>query len=110
MIGVSRARLVEALDAEGVAGLGQGYENLHLLPMFQNKMAYGSNGFPWSADICKREVNYNKGICPIAEELHDTSLILFPMCLHDLSSKDVELIVSAFKKVWSAKEDLRDIE
>ena len=109
LLGVSRARLVEALAAEGVTGLAAGYENVHLLPMFQRKMAYGSNGFPWSADICKRDVDYRKGICPVAEELHANTYMALAMCLHDLSNGDVDLIVSAFKKVWKGMEDLRDI-
>ena len=39
------------------------------MPIFQKKIAYGSQGFPWTSDICKREVSYNKGICPIAESV-----------------------------------------
>lgn len=105
-LGVSRARIVEALTAEGVTGLAPGYVNVHLLPMFQKKMAYGSNGFPWSSDLCKRDVDYSKGICPVAEELHETSYLALAMCLHDLSDADVDLIIAAFRKVWSGLEEL----
>ena len=99
-LGVSREKIIAALEAEGVTGLAAGYVNVHLLPMYQRKIAYGSNGFPWTSDICKRDVSYEKGICPIAEELHDKTFLGFAMCLNELDNEDVDLIVTAFKKVW----------
>jgi perosamine synthetase len=106
-LGVSRAKICEALEAEGVEGLAPGYVNVHLLPMYQQKIAYGSHGFPWSSDICRRDVDYRKGICPVAEELHDTTFIGLAMCMHELSDQDVDLLVSAFRKVWGQMEALR---
>lgn len=100
-LGVSRARILEALRAEGIEGVGNGYVNVHLLPIYQKKIAYGSHGFPWSSDLCRREVSYAKGICPVAEELHDETFMGFPMCLHDLTDDDTDLIVAAFRKVWN---------
>jgi perosamine synthetase len=100
-VGVSRQKIIAALEAEGVTGLAAGYVNVHLLPMYQRKIAYGSNGFPWTSDICKRDVSYEKGICPVAEELHDKTFLGFAMCLNELDNEDVDLIVTAFKKVWS---------
>lgn len=105
-LGISRARLIEALEAEGVVGLGAGYVNVHMLPLYQNKVAYGSKGFPWSSDICKREVSYEKGICPIAEELHDSTFLSFAICIHEMTEEDVKLIIAAFKKVWSQMDEL----
>jgi len=101
VIKVSREKIIDALEAEGVSGLASGYANIHLLPMYQNKIAYGKKGFPWSSDICRRDVSYDKGICPVAEYLHDYSFIGFEMCLHELNLEDVDLIISAFRKVWS---------
>lgn len=106
-IGVSRARLIEALEAEGVPGVTAGYANIHLLPMYQRKIAYGSNGFPWSSDICRRDVSYAKGICPVAERLHDETFLEFQICLHELPDADVDLVVKAFQKVWSNLSHLR---
>lgn len=99
-LGVSREQLCEALEAEGVTGLISGYTNIHLLPMYQQKIAYGSSGFPWSSSLCRRDVNYKKGICPVAEELHARSFLGFEICLHDLGEEEVGLIVAAFQKVW----------
>jgi perosamine synthetase len=106
-LGVSRQRIVDALVAEGVDGIGGGYVNVHLLPMYQKKIAYGSHGFPWTSELCKRDIDYGKGICPVAEELHDSTYVGFPMCLHDLSDADADLIVAAFRKVWDNMEALK---
>jgi dTDP-4-amino-4,6-dideoxygalactose transaminase len=105
-LGVTRERICSALEAEGVTGLAAGYTNVHLLPIYQNKIAYGSNGFPWTSDICKREVSYAKGICPIAEDLHDRTFIVLAMCFNELEDDDVDLIIAAFKKVWMQMEAL----
>jgi len=99
-LGVSRTRIIEALEAEGVAGLAAGYANIHMLPMYQEKIAYGSNGFPWSSDICNREVSYDHGICPVAEELHEKCYMSFAWCLYELDNGELDQIVEAFRKVW----------
>lgn len=106
-LGVSREKISAALSAEGVIGLIEGYANVHLLPMYQRKIAYGSKGFPWSAEFCKRDVSYKKGICPVAEQLHDETFLGFEMCLHQLNDEDVRAIVAAFEKVWNRLEDLK---
>ena len=106
-LGVSREKIVKALEAEGISGLMPGYANIHLLPMFQQKIAYGSSGFPWSSDVCKREVSYKKGICPIAEKLHDETFLGFEMCLHDLANEEIDLVISAFIKVWQNLDRLK---
>jgi perosamine synthetase len=106
VLGVSRERVVAALKAEGVACLAEGYVNVHLLPMYQRRIAYGSRGFPWSSDICRRSVDYRKGICPVAEQLHESTYVSFEMCLPDLDDTDVDRIIEAFHKVWHHLDDL----
>ena len=101
LLGVTRNQIFTALEAEGVTGLAAGYANVHLLPLYQKKIAYGSGGFPWTSDICKRDVSYAKGICPVAEELHEKSYLGYEMCLNELENNDVDLIIAAFKKVWA---------
>ena len=108
LLGIKREILVNALEAEGLTGLSNGYQNIHLLPIFQKKIAYGSSGFPWSSDICHRDVTYEKGICPVAEKLHDETYMGFAMCLHDLNDSDVDLIGKAFSKVWQSLPELRE--
>jgi len=98
-ISVSRDRIHAALVAEGVP-VSKGYQNIHLLPMYQQKIAYGKSGFPWSSDICKREISYEKGICPVAENLNEQSFLGLDMCMYEYNDEDIELIIKAFKKIW----------
>ena len=88
-------------------GLSKSYANLHLLPMYQKRIAYGKKGFPWTSDICHREINYGKGICPVAENLQDNTYLGFLMCLHKLDENEVNLVIRTFKKVWSNLKKLK---
>lgn len=107
LLGLPKKKIYDALIAEGVADLSMGYANLHLLPLYQKKIAYGSKGFPWNSDICKRDVDYSKGICPVAEGYNDKGYLGYEMCVRDLSDSDVDLLISAFQKVWSQLESLQ---
>jgi len=106
-LGVKRRLIVEALRAEGVPGIVEGYQNVHLLPMFRNKIAYGSKGFPWTSPYNESSVSYEPGLCPIAENLHNNTFFGLNLCAHNYSQEDVDLIVKAFKKVWQNLEVLR---
>jgi perosamine synthetase len=97
--GVHRGRVFEALRAEGVP-VGDRYVNLHLLPLYQKKIAYGTKGFPWNAGFYQGNVSYDKGICPVAESLQDGRHLGIGLCMNDYGDEDVELIVEAFRKVW----------
>jgi len=99
LTGVSRTRMIEALVAEGVSISG-GYQNLHLLPVFQKKIAYGSKGFPWKMGGEESGVSYAKGICPVAEKMHDEAFLALPMCLYEFRDEDADAIINAFHKVW----------
>ena len=103
---LSRIVIYNSLVAEGVP-VGQGYTNIHLLPLYQNKIAYGKKGFPWNSDIYKGMVKYDKGICPVAEELHEKKIISIPICMYEWENKDIDLVVKAFHKVWSQLDELQ---
>lgn len=100
---VSCRQIYDALRAEGVP-IGKQYQNVHLLPMYQKKIAYGTKGFPWTSEICRRDVNYDKGICPVAEGLNDDGFLILAMCTYDYSDSDVDLLIKAFYKVWNGLE------
>lgn len=105
--GVHRDLLHRALLSEGVQGLGTGYQNLHLLPLYQKKIAFGSKGFPWTSDITRRHVDYSPGICPVAESLHRDALMNIGMCSYTFTDDDVDLTIDAFHKVWQNLDSLR---
>ena len=99
MLGCSKFKIADALRAEGVE-VTTAYQNIHLIPMYQNKTAYGSNGFPWSGSFARQNIDYSKGICPVAEKLNDETFLGFGMCVYDLNDEDIDLIIQAFQKVW----------
>jgi dTDP-4-amino-4,6-dideoxygalactose transaminase len=107
-LGVSRERLAQALRAEGVPGVMAGYQNIHLLPLFQRRIAYGTGGFPWTSPYASREVQYGPGTCPVAEELHSASFLGLNLCMCEFADADVDLVVQAFAKVWANLDLLRE--
>ena len=106
LIPVNRARIKQALEEEGVQGLSEGYVNIHRYPIFQKKIAYGKNGFPWNSSLNSNAIDYSVGICPVAEELHDKSFLAFNNCHYDLKESEVRLIGKAFRKVFSSLNEL----
>lgn len=105
--GVSREKIVAALQAEGVPWIYSGYQLLHLLPMFQKKIAYGTKGFPWHSSIYRGNVSYEKGVCPVAERLHEKELVCLQICQHNYSEEETKLVIEAFYKVWNNMEELK---
>lgn len=109
-LGVSRSVLVSALRAERVPGLSEGYQNLHLLPLFQQKKAFGTEGFPWTySGASLNTYNYEKGICPIAENYHDEKFVGFGITGLDLKPRHIHEIGCAFRKVWENLDNLARI-
>ncbi len=106
-LGVSRDRLAQALRAEGVPGVMAGYQNIHLLPVFRNRIAYGTGGFPWTSSYAGREVRYAEGLCPVAESYHSTRFLGLATCLCEFTPADTQLVIDAFHKVWGRLDTLR---
>ena len=117
--GVSREIFVEALQAELpltelregegkliYAGFGR---PLYLLPMYQNRIAYGSTGCPFSCPYYQGQVSYELGICPNAEEACD-SIVYHEMMRPPMSEKDLDDVADAFYKVLENLPKLKDFE
>jgi perosamine synthetase len=98
--GVPKAKILAALQAEGVTAISGTYANVHLFPIFQQRIAYGMKGFPWSAEFYKGKVSYEKGTCPMAELLQDEKYMGIEMCKYRYEDKDIDLLIAAFRKVW----------
>jgi len=94
----TRKYIIKCLAKEGIQGLNEGYINIHNLPLFKNKIAYGRKGFPWST--YNNKIVYKNNLCPVAEDLQKKTFIGFEISLFDLSKKDVIKISEAFIKVW----------
>lgn len=97
-----RAWIVAALKAEGVTGLLEGYQNIHLNPLFRHRIAYGTSGFPWTGlRSGDSQIRYGQGLCPVAEHLHQNSFIGLNLCAHEFTDCEVDVLISAFEKVWA---------
>jgi dTDP-4-amino-4,6-dideoxygalactose transaminase len=90
-----RARIVAALQAEGVPAIMSGYQNIHRLPLFAQHLAFGASGFPYPRDESAATH------CPVAEELHDQSFMGILLCAHEFTAAETEQVAAAFAKVWS---------
>ena len=114
IIGLSRnlfiqavlAELPDPVDFEDTALAGGYIKPLYLSPIYQKRIAIGKKGFPFTLN---KDVvyNYQKGICPVAENLYENELILSPLIREPLSITDVDDIVTAIKKVISSAEPIQ---
>jgi dTDP-4-amino-4,6-dideoxygalactose transaminase len=114
--GVSRDTFIDAVSAElqpfenreseGVT-LGYGYvKPIYLLPLFQKKIAYGANGFPFTEPNYRGNTNYSKGSCPVTEKMHEKELILHDFMLPSMTTNDMDDVARAFEKVWKNRKEL----
>lgn len=98
-----REKIIQALEAEGVFGFNAGYQLIYNLPLYQKKLGYGKNQFPWSIG---NDIDYRNVDCPNAEYLHNEALICFEICLYQLEDEELNALISAVKKVFSQIEIL----
>jgi dTDP-4-amino-4,6-dideoxygalactose transaminase len=99
IIKTSKKKIVKALKAEGVP-IREKYENIHLLPMFKKKIAFGNSGIPWTLNTNNSKIIYKKGICPKAENINKNEYMGIPLCDYDFNHKNILFIISAFQKIW----------
>ena len=96
-----RDLIFSALKAEGVPALYAGYQNIHLNPLFKNRIAYGTKSFPWiGLERGASKIFYKKGSCPVAEKLHNQTFLGIGLCHHIYTDEEVDLIIDSFRKVW----------
>lgn len=112
IVGVSRERFADALAAEGFPTFLGFIKPLYLLPVFQNKIAIGSQGWPFKRyksflSFLNRKISYKKGICPVAEKLHEKELMGFDCCCLKINNDDLKGLSKAFKKVYENRNQLK---
>jgi len=97
--GVPRDRFVAAIKAEGIP-VGSGYvEPIYLEPVYQRRIAFGRNGFPFTYNGYKGQVNYEPGICPVTEKMYYDELIILNVCHANIQRGDLDDTANAFEKV-----------
>jgi len=103
-----RDRLLEALEAEGVAVTLWHVTPLTSFPVFQRLDEGYGKGCPWSCPFYGREIKYNPEDYPEAIRLLETSLIIntepYPIYIQDLEL--MEYYVQAFQKIFDNLDEL----
>jgi dTDP-4-amino-4,6-dideoxygalactose transaminase len=105
-LGISRNALLQALNAEGLPFEMGGYRPVYLQPLYQKKIAFGSKGYPFTAEYYGKDVNYNRGICPVAEQMWFEDLFYFPIDEVMPALKDVLKFRAVFDKILSQKDEI----
>lgn len=91
-------------EGEGVR-VEYGYTKpLYFQPIFQNKMAYGKKGYPFSLT----DVDYSEGLCPVCERMYSDELIIHDLMRPGMSNKDLNDVYDAFEKVYENIDELRE--
>lgn len=88
--------------------LSEGYvEPLYLNPIYQNKIAIGSKGFPfnYNSDV---KYDYSKGICPITEKMYYKEMIICPIVREPLEISDMKNLIDAINKVLNNVTEIKE--
>ncbi|MBY0449743.1 MAG: DegT/DnrJ/EryC1/StrS family aminotransferase [Cyanobacteria bacterium] len=100
---------IELREGEGVK-LSTGYvKPLYLQPIYQQRIAYGSHGCPWTSNFYKGNVDYSPGLCPVAEEKYSSTLMIHELMRPPFTQDDLNDVVNAFYKVWENREELSGV-
>jgi perosamine synthetase len=98
LLGVSRNDFAKALTAEGIpAGAGYIPMCVYEYDILKNKNAYEGSHCPFDCPKYGRDIEYNKGLCPNAEEILTTSIRL--TCNEFFTDDDVKDIIEGIRKV-----------
>ena len=106
-IGIPREKFVEAIRAEGIPMVNGYAEPIYLEPVYQERIAIGKDGFPFTYPGYSGHVDYSPGICPVTERMYETELMYTDVCHANVSRTDLDEVVSAFEKVCNQIEALK---
>ena len=99
-LNIKRSTIISNLKKLGVPGLIEGYVNIHELPTYKKKIAYGTRHFPWKLNKNDKKNNSDNKNLDIAEKLHREKFFAIELCLFDFNNRDIYFIINCFKKVW----------
>jgi perosamine synthetase len=96
--GLSRADFAKAVAAEGVP-LGVGY----VRPLYLTSIYHENK--PSAFRLYKGNARYDKGICPVAERMHERDLLLIGVIRPPCTTADMDDILNAMSKVIEHKHE-----
>ena len=108
--GVDRPAICRALEAEGIPVAAGYVKPIYLQRTYQERIARGVRGCPWTCGHWQGEVSYAKGICPVTERLYERELVLLDVTRAPLQERDVDDVADAFEKVFEHLDELRAAE
>jgi perosamine synthetase len=98
-MGIPRDVFVKALNAEGIP-FGAGYVRpLYLTPLYHEKKPFAFKHYEGNA-------TYNKGLCPMAERLHERELILTSIVRPPATFADMDDVAAAIHKIIKHRSEL----
>lgn len=97
LVGTTREKFSNALAAEGFPNAGGYVKPIYQIPMFQQRIAIGKNGFPFNAGAQQRP--YPQGLCPVTERMHTKELIQFQPVSWNVDATQTEMLIEAVRKV-----------
>jgi len=112
IVGIDRDTFINAIKAEVPSAvlredtplIGGGYvKPLYLQPLYQQRATHCS----FNCEKYKGQVDYSKGICPVAEKLHFEELLTHEYMRPGMSKEDMNDVITAFHKVAEHVNELR---
>ena len=104
--GIPRDLFVKAVQAEGFQ-LAAGYvKPLYLEPLYQKRICFGPDGFPFSANPNIDADTYRAGICPVVERLQNRDLMWTAMIYPTLTTSFLDGFADAIEKVIANRDAL----
>ena len=98
-VGIPRDKFCEALRAEGIPIYGGYVKPLYLNPLYTERRAFAFKHY-------NGNVRYEKGICPVAESLHEKEVMLTLVCRPPATVDDMDDIYNAIHKIIENKNEL----
>jgi perosamine synthetase len=106
IVGLPRDLFCRAVSAEGFYARGGYVKPIYLEPMYQRKIAFGPNGFPFTANPRNKNLSYAQGICPVVERMQDKEIIITTAFLPPNTEEDIELFAEACRQVIANRDAL----
>ena len=97
--GISRELFAQALNAEGVPVYCGYSKPLYLSPLYQERRH-------WAYRFFNPKINYEKGICPVAEHAYEKTLLQMEAVRPPATVKDMDDIAEAIIKIAENKNEL----
>ena len=102
-IGISRDLFCKALREEGIP-CGAGYvKPLYLNPLYLERRAFAFKHYAGKS-------KYEKGMCPVAESLHEKEVITLEICRPPATIDDMNDILEVINKVIENRDELKQLQ